>query len=522
MFRCRRLISSATSIVLVSVFLLPDPAGAATPILGPSQTDVQTAQLWAQQRNATREFIDIAPLYWLAGPARGGVRPEIAYAQAALETGYGRFGGRVDASFHNPCGLKTATADGDGPDDHKRFASWSEGVTACVDHLALYAGAPGYPRPDTPDERHWSFLFGRARTVEDLGGKWAPSPDYGYKVLNLVNQMLAGTSWDPGIPVTAEFNAYDLAFRGGVSVAGGNVDGLAGDEIVTGAGPGGGPHIRVLRLAGTAVADVGGFFAFSSTFRGGVDVAVGDVDNDGIDELVAGAGPGGSPHVTVRKRTGVGFAEIAGFYAYKTDFRGGVWVGAGNFDGAPGDEVVTGPGLGGGPHVVVWKYRSGGFVPIGGFYAYAPTFAGGVTVGASDVDGDGTDEILTGAGRGGGPHVVAYRLSGGAAASFFAYGSAFTGGVAVAGHGSKFAAGTITGAPHIWSTDGTPMSSEGPRPSSIDVSAYGFNPFDAYGVRVALADVDPGSPGVEVVISQGEGGRSTVRVLSKSPGGAKS
>ena len=153
------------------------------PIVSGSLTTQATAERWAEAHGASEQFVDNAALYWEIAPPRG-IRPEVAYAQSAKETGYGDFGGVIDETFMNPCGLKTAAGGSDSdPNAHQHFASWEEGITACIDHLALYAGAPGYPRPDTPDPRHFPSIRGTARTVERLGAAWAPAPDYGFSIV---------------------------------------------------------------------------------------------------------------------------------------------------------------------------------------------------------------------------------------------------------------------------------------------------------------------------------------------------
>lgn len=178
-------------IVLALALVAPAQASAATPITGKARVSAADASGWARDRGATVTFRHLAKLYWELAPMRG-IRPEIAYAQAAKETGFGRFTGVLDASFRNPCGLKT-TAGGGNYDRsaHKRFASWREGVSAHLDHIALYAGVKGYPRASSPDPRHFPFLFGTARTVEALGGKWAPSPAYGRDLAALARTLLA-------------------------------------------------------------------------------------------------------------------------------------------------------------------------------------------------------------------------------------------------------------------------------------------------------------------------------------------
>jgi hypothetical protein len=231
---------------------------------------------------------------------------------------------------------------------------------------------------------------------------------------------------DPaGVPTAelASFLAYDPAFAGGVFVACGDVDGDGSPEIITGAGAGGGPHVRAFRLRPDApggVVPVLDFFAFDPGFTGGVRVAAGTADRGGRASIVTGAGPGGGPHVRVLTLTSAGLAERGSFFAYDPSFRGGVYVAVGNVVGDAIAEIVTGAGAGGGPHV---RLFTGAGAPLGtGFLAYAETFTGGVRVAAGPLTGVGRDQIVTGPGPGGGPHVRIVD-DGGAplAESFMAY-----------------------------------------------------------------------------------------------------
>jgi hypothetical protein len=89
--------------------------------------------------------------------------------------------------------------------------------------------------------------------------------------------------------------------------------------IVTGAGAGGGPNVKVFDATGAALA---GFFAYDPAFTGGVTVGV--VQETAGPALRTGAGPGGGPRVS--DFNGMTLALLDTFFAFDPTFRGGVFV----------------------------------------------------------------------------------------------------------------------------------------------------------------------------------------------------
>jgi N-acetylmuramoyl-L-alanine amidase CwlA len=182
---------------------LQPPAGGGTPIAGPPSVTAAQMSAWAATKGAAPWFRENAQTFHDAALAAG-IDPAAAYAQSAKETGLGRFGGVLDESFHNPCGLKTSSPKDDSPESHMRFASWKEGIQAQADHLALYAGAPGFPKAGTPDPRHFPSIKGTAKTVEELGGKWAPSLEYGKEVSKIMSEIQAQKAPEASAPPKAQ------------------------------------------------------------------------------------------------------------------------------------------------------------------------------------------------------------------------------------------------------------------------------------------------------------------------------
>ena len=190
------------------------------------------------------------------------------------------------------------------------------------------------------------------------------------------------------------FFAYDPAFRGGVNVAAGDVNGDGVPDIITGVGVGGGANVRV--FDGVTGDLIRSFFAYDPAFRGGVLVAAGDVDGDGFADIIAGSGVLGGPNVRVFSgRTG---SLLRSFFAYDASFRSGVQVGAGDLNGDGFADILTGSGPGAGSNARVFDGRTGQLTQS--FYAFGPTSNGGVSVSSTDADGDGRADIVVGAGVG--------------------------------------------------------------------------------------------------------------------------
>jgi hypothetical protein len=243
-----------------------------------------------------------------------------------------------------------------------------------------------------------------------------------------------------------EFFAYPAGFHGGVNVTIGDVDNDGTNEIITGAGPGGGPHVRVFNANGTPFKGNLGAFAYAQAFSGGVDVAAGDVDNDGADEIITGAGPGGGPHVRVfdvNATTGALTASATEFMAYPVGFHGGVRVASADLEANDSAaEIVTGAGPGGAPHVRVFNANG---TPRAGWFAYSQAFGGGVDVGIANLANSSVPEIITGAGPGGGPHVIFWDQTGTSIFGYFAFEPTFSGGVVVGGGNVQNAANEKSG-----------------------------------------------------------------------------
>ena len=155
-----------------------------TPILGDAKVSVDSAIAWAEAHDAAELFIDAAQYYWQYGEEFG-IRPEVLYAQAAKETGFGKYGGAVLPEMNNFAGIKVRGATGDRTEDHETFATREDGVRGHFNHMCAYTGLATIGEVH---ERYYSTRTaawaGTVQNVEALGGRWCPNLYYGYSIVH--------------------------------------------------------------------------------------------------------------------------------------------------------------------------------------------------------------------------------------------------------------------------------------------------------------------------------------------------
>ena len=132
---------------------------------------------------------EIVDLYWQEA-SREGVRQDLAFAQALVETGFFRFGGDVKPEQNNFCGLGTTGGGVKGA----HFKTPEIGVRAHIQHLLAYT-TQKHPSTKIVDPRYdlahaIRLERGLCDTWYKLNGTWAMSPNYSEKIMGVWQRML--------------------------------------------------------------------------------------------------------------------------------------------------------------------------------------------------------------------------------------------------------------------------------------------------------------------------------------------
>jgi hypothetical protein len=264
--------------------------------------------------------------------------------------------------------------------------------------------------------------------TSEYDGPINPTADVGRLVVSN-DDLCFGLPWvrvlepENGTTLT-QFLAYEPSFRGSVRVATGDLGTFDGDElispdldgideIVVAPGRNRVGQIRVFTVEGVELPQYR-TFAFGPAYRGGVDVAVGDIDGDGDNDIIASRTSGLSRvnvfGVDPLAADPVTNAPIRSFIGIPGAYRNGAVVTAGDygtftngsFSAAPDgiDEIAVGSNAGIRAQVRVFEALATPRL-LRAFVAIRPGFRGGVTLSSARWDTDLAEDIIVGAGIGG-------------------------------------------------------------------------------------------------------------------------
>ncbi len=229
----------------------------------------------------------------------------------------------------------------------------------------------------------------------------------------------------------AQFQPFESSFTGGVYVASGHINSDGFADVVVTPDEGGGPVVAVYNgatlAAGQAVELVRYFGIQDPNFRGGARAAVGDVNGDGIPDVVVSAGFLGSPRIQIWSGVTIAAGDqpttsLANFFAFEESLRNGVFVAVGDLNGDGFGDLIFGGGPGGSPRVRIADgllvLSAGNFgsldnqdfasLTVGNFVSGNEATRGGVRVSTADLDGDQFADMVTGGGDGQPASVIAY------------------------------------------------------------------------------------------------------------------
>jgi hypothetical protein len=186
----------------------------------------------------------------------------------------------------------------------------------------------------------------------------------------------------PKETATFSFFAYGKNFRGEISFACGDVNGE--QRIVTAAADNASLLVKIFNKGGKMINK------FDAKNVGQVPVlAVGDVDGDDKNEIILNQTKDKS-QIFIYQQRKENFVLVNSFAAF-SNLTIGVNLAVGDVNGDGKDEIIIGAGSGGGPQVKIFNAQGR---ELGNFFAFHPGLRGGVKVAVLDFDGDGKDEIV--------------------------------------------------------------------------------------------------------------------------------
>ncbi|MFA6027940.1 MAG: putative glycoside hydrolase [Patescibacteria group bacterium] len=216
----------------------------------------------------------------------------------------------------------------------------------------------------------------------------------GYKIIKITDKNKTIVASETYVEIykngsrIARFAPFGENFKGGINIAIGKLYKKDKRNYLVVGSRSSGSQIRIYSLKGQLKNP--GCFPYGEGFKGGVSVAVGDLSGSKDAEIVVSPGTGGGPQVLIFNNKCEKVSP--GFMAYGSSLRTGINVAVGDVNKDGKNEIVTGTNLGGKPLVRIFN-KNGKLKRD--FYAGSKSSTNGVLVAVSDVEDDGVGEIIT-------------------------------------------------------------------------------------------------------------------------------
>jgi hypothetical protein len=148
-------------------------------------------------------------------------------------------------------------------------------------------------------------------------------------------------------------------------------------------------------------------YPYTANYEGDLRVMIGDINNDSKTEIYV-APEAGYP-APIKVYTQFGYPLRKDWFPFGESYSGGYTLALGGFKKASTKNIILGSGIGIEPKVGIytWDYQF-----LNSWLAFEPSFTGGINVAAGDVDGNGIDEVVVGAGPGKPPVVRTFDSNG--------------------------------------------------------------------------------------------------------------
>ena len=287
-------------------------------------------------------------------------------------------------------------------------ASWTSGVAPIGTYAIVYGDVAGYTTPSSENqtlEAGGTISFHGEYVRED-----GQEPETGRSIIvgagpGKSNEGIVKVFKADGTETGLKFKAHGYGY--GVNIAAGDINGDGIDEIITapGAGADNPAKIRIYDRNGNELTNLR---IMASRYKYGANVAAGDFNGDGYCEVVVGAGEGKvnpaevkvfayDPINNVMVDSGIDLVAYGSGY--------GVRVAAGDIDSDGVDEIITAPGAGKNARGIVRVWGVDTAMGAGQWvvtkrqeYTVSSQYRSSISIASGDVNGDGYGEVITGAG----------------------------------------------------------------------------------------------------------------------------